>query len=136
MTSGSRGLHIWVPLRKSGTTEEVHAFCEAVARTLADRHPDILTTEFTKAERGDRIYVDVGRNAPAQHAVAPYSLRAKDGAPIATPIPWDELDDADLKPQRYTIHAQREGDDPWTGLRKAARALGPAAKKLQRLAAT
>ena len=135
MTSGSRGLHIWVPLKPSATTEEGLGFTERVARILCDRHPDELTTEFHKADRGDRIYVDVARNAPAQHAVAPYSLRAKDGAPVATPIPWDELDDDDLTPQRYTMTRQREGDDPWNGIRKAAKALGPAAKKLERLAA-
>ncbi len=134
MTSGSRGLHIWVPIKTSTPTDEVHAFADSVARVLSERHPDTLTTEFHKAERGDRIYVDVARNAPAQHAVCPYSLRAKDGAPVATPIPWDELDEPDLTPQRYTLANRREGDDPWAGMRKAAKALGPAAKKLSRLA--
>ena len=135
MTSGSRGLHIWVPLNGKATTEEVNGFVDQAADVLAARHPDELTTEFTKAERGDRIYVDVGRNRPAQHAVAPYSLRAKDTAPVATPIGWEELDDPELHPQRYTMRNRRTGNDPWKGIAKKARALGPAAKKLERLAA-
>jgi bifunctional non-homologous end joining protein LigD len=136
MTSGSRGLHTWVPLDRKSDTEEVHSFAGEVARVLVDRHPDVLTTEFAKADRGSRIYFDVARNAPGQHAVAPYSLRAKDGAPVATPITWDELDDPELTPQRWTMKtvAERIGDDPWSGMAKKARSLSRARKALDRLA--
>lgn len=135
MTSGSRGLHIWVPIKGDATTEEVLGFADDLARVLSSRHPDELTTQFSKADRGDRIYVDVARNAPAQHAVCPYSLRAKDGAPVATPIDWDELDDPALGPQRYTLAEPRPGADPWKGMRRRAKGLGAAQKKLARLAA-
>jgi bifunctional non-homologous end joining protein LigD len=136
MTSGSRGMHIWVPLNRKADTEQVVGFAGAVADVLVARHPERLTTEFSKADRGDRIYLDVARNAPAQHAVCPYSLRAKDGAPVATPISWDELDDPELHPQRWTMTTvgERIASDPWKGLRKSAKGLGPAAKKLERLA--
>ncbi len=127
MTSGSRGLHIWVPLDRKSTVEEVVGFASGVARHLVEAHPDELTTEFTKADRGDRIYVDVARNAPAQHAVTPYSLRAKPHAPVAMPIEWTEVDDADLMPTRYTMaDAPRviaERGDPWKGIGKAAKSL-------------
>ena len=102
MLSGSRGLHIWVPLDRSASVEEAVTFAGDTAEALVSRHPDTLTTEFSKKDRGDRIYVDIARNAPGQHAVCPYSLRAKDGAPAATPIDWDELSPR-LTSDHYTI---------------------------------
>lgn len=137
MTSGSRGLHIWVPLDRSATVEDVVSFAGDAARLLVDRHPDVLTTEFSKQERGDRIYVDVGRNAPGQHAVSPFSLRAKDGAPAATPIEWDALEDADLKPTSFGLRNLPDRltrqVDAWKGMRRHAKALKGPRKKLERL---
>jgi bifunctional non-homologous end joining protein LigD len=137
MTSGSRGVHIWVPL-KTTPIEEAYPFVGDVARVLVARDPDLLTTEFSKADRGDRIYLDVARNAPAQHAVSPYSVRAKNGAPVATPLEWPELDDPKLGPQSYTLRTVRDRiakGDPWKGMRRKAKSLGPARKALERLAA-
>jgi bifunctional non-homologous end joining protein LigD len=138
MTSGSRGLHIWVPLDRAATVEEVNTFAHRVAELIAAQHPDVLTTEFHKAERKDRIYVDVGRNAPGQHAVTPYSLRAKDGAPVAFPIDWDEVADRDLTPTRYRLAdvpaMVAEDGDRWKGMRRRAKSLAKANEKLQRLA--
>lgn len=132
MASGSRGFHIWIPLDRSSAVAEVHAFASQVADVLVARYPDALTTEFAKADRGSRIYVDVARNAPAQHAVAPYSLRAKDGAPVATPITWEELDDPKTTPQRWsmTTVVERLSSDPWKGMYRHARSLEPAQRKL------
>lgn len=90
-TTGSRGIHVHVPLRGDATFEAVGALGHHLARRLADRHPDLLTVEFSKEDRGDRLFVDVLRNAPAQHAVAPYTLRPKPGAPVAVPLRWDEV---------------------------------------------
>lgn len=136
MLSGSRGLHVWVPLDRSASVDEVVEFAELVAKVLVDRHPDALTTEFSKADRGDLIYVDVGRNAPAQHAIAPYSLRAKDGAPAATPIGWDELGDPDLSPQSYDLSSLgrrlAQKADPWRNMHRRARALERARARLGR----
>lgn len=127
MTSGSRGLHIWVPLDRKSTVEEVVGFASGVAGRLVEQHPGELTTEFSKADRGDRIYVDIARNAPAQHAVTPYSLRARVHAPAAMPIDWTEVDDAKLTPTRYTMadvpRLIAERGDPWKGMRRAARSL-------------
>lgn len=137
MTSGSRGLHVWVPLNGKATVEEVSGFANAVAQSLVDRYPDVLTTEFSKQERGDRIYVDVGRNAPGQHAVAPFSLRAKDGAPAAAPIHWDSLDDADLKPTSFGLRSLPDAlarhVDAWKGMRRRAKSLTGLRKQLDRL---
>lgn len=138
MTSGSRGLHIWVPLDGSATVTDVGDFTSETARVLVDRHPEALTTEFHKQERGDRIYVDVGRNAPGQHAVAPFSLRAKDGAPAATPITWDALDDVDLQPTTFTLSnlsgREKECAEAWSGMARRARSLKGPRSKLARVA--
>ncbi len=135
MTSGSRGLHTWVPLDRKSSVEEAHSFANEVAAVIVAQHPDVLTTEFTKTDRGDRIYVDVARNAPGQHAIAPYSLRARDGAPVAMPITWDELDDPKLTPQRWDIKTavERTGSEPWSGLSKKAKSLTRARKALDKL---
>lgn len=137
MTSGSRGLHIWVPLDRRSTSDDVLAFSGSVAQVLVTQHPDELTTEFSKKDRGDRIYLDVARNAPAQHAITPYSLRAIAGAPVATPITWDELDDPQLGPQRWTMKTvgERVGSDPWSGMMRQARSLKRATGRLERLVA-
>ena len=135
MTSGSRGLHVWVPL-KDTPMDDTHDFVNGVAEVLVKRDPDLLTTEFMKEARGDRIYFDVGRNRPAQHAVAPYSTRAKPGAPVATPIDWDEVDDKQLGPQFYNLRNVRDRikkTDPWRDMRKHAKTLAAARKALDRL---
>ena len=136
MTTGSRGLHVVAPLRRTADYDEVHAFAREAAQVLVDRDPDGLTVEFRRAKRGDRIFVDVGRNAYGQHAVAPYAVRALAAAPVATPLRWQELDDEDLGPQGWTIRTI--GDrlaaigDPWKGIARHARAVGPARRALRR----
>jgi bifunctional non-homologous end joining protein LigD len=136
MTTGSRGLHVVAPLRRTAGYEEVHAFARAVAGALVERDPDALTVEFRRAKRGDRIFVDVNRNAYGQHAVAPYAVRALPAAPVATPLRWDELDDDALSPQGWTVATIGErlagGGDPWDGIARQARALAPAGRELVR----
>jgi bifunctional non-homologous end joining protein LigD len=136
--TGSRGLHIWVPLDRSADFDQVRDFASRVAELLSARRPRELTTAQRKAKRGDRVFVDVARNAYAQTAVAPYSVRARPQAPVATPIDWAELDDPKLGPQRYTIRNlfRRLGrkQDPWAAIDRHARALEPAHQRLRRLA--
>src|SRR5436309_12434917 len=134
MTSGSRGIHVVVPLRRREPFDAVRTFARRVADALVAAHPRRLTTEQRKAQRGERIFVDVMRNGYAQHAVAPYAVRAKPTAPVATPLHWEELDDRRLSPQRWTIASiggRLDSDgDPWrrigshaVGLRGALRHL-------------
>jgi bifunctional non-homologous end joining protein LigD len=129
MTSGSRGLHVTVPLRRTRTFDEVRAFADAIGDLLVREDPKRLTREWSKSKRGDRIYVDTGRNAYAQHAVAPYGVRARDGAPVATPLRWEELSSRSLLPTSHTIRTVPdrlgEGGDPWARIAKQARALPP-----------
>jgi bifunctional non-homologous end joining protein LigD len=126
-TTGSRGLHVTVPLDRSATTDEVGAFADAVAADLVTRHPDRLTTEFSKAERAGRLFLDVLRNRPSQTEVAAYGVRARPGAPVATPLEWDEVRDRSLTPDRWTVRnvfrrlVQRS--DPWEGLQDDSRPL-------------
>ena len=101
--TGSRGIHVVTPVDRGAPTEAAAVFAQHIARLLALRHPDALTDEGRKAKRRGRLYVDVARNGWAQTAVAPYSVRPRPGAPVATPITWDELDDPDLRPDRWTI---------------------------------
>ena len=136
-TTGSRGLHVWVPLDRAANFDQVRKFAAHAAELLVARRPRELTTAKRKAKRGDRVFVDVARNAYAQTAVAPYSVRARPQAPVATPIEWAELHDPKLGPQRYTIRniARRlaHKHDPWAGIDRHARALGPARQRLDSL---
>ena len=136
MTTGSRGLHIVVPLSGRHDFDEVREFARDVAEVLAAAHPDRLTAAARKKERGERLYLDVQRNAYAQTAVAPFSVRAKPEAPVAVPIGWDQLDDPELTARRWTIAdaVEQARTDPWGGALGRGRALGPARRRLAPLA--
>ena len=135
--TGSKGIHVWTPLRRRATFEDVKEFATRFAELLAARHPDALTTEFRKAERGGRILVDVLRNRYAQTAVPPYAVRPRPGAPVATPIDWDELSDSKLRPDRWTVRSvlRRLGakGDAWADMASFARGLSRARKRLDSL---
>ncbi|MEU6357656.1 non-homologous end-joining DNA ligase [Streptomyces sp. NPDC047072] len=135
MTTGSRGLHVVVPVNGHHDFDEVRAFAKDVADTLVAGHPDRLTTAARKKERGDRLYLDVQRNGYAQTAVAPYTVRAKPGAPVATPIAWTQLDDPGLDARRWTIAdaVEQARTNPWAGTMGKGRALGPARRRLNAL---
>jgi len=126
-TTGSRGLHVMTPLDRSSTTAEVRAFAEAVAQLLVDRHPDDLTVEFSKVDRRGRLFLDVLRNGPAQTEVVAYGVRARPGAPVAAPLEWDEVKDAGLTADRWTVRnlfrRLSRRDDPWTDVDRDARPL-------------
>jgi bifunctional non-homologous end joining protein LigD len=123
--TGSRGLHVTVPLDRSSSMDESRGFAEWVASTMAERHPDDLTTEFSKADRGSRLFLDVLRNARSQTEVAAYGVRVKDGAPVAAPLEWDEV--RSWEPGRWTVRnvfrrlAARP--DPWASIDDDARPL-------------
>ncbi|ALV53083.1 ATP-dependent DNA ligase [Streptomyces sp. 4F] len=135
MTTGSRGLHVVVPLDGGQDFDTVREFAREVADTLADGHPDRLTTAARKKDRGDRLYLDVGRNAYAQTAVAPWTVRALPGAPVATPVTWEQLDDPELHARRWTVEnaVEQAATKPWAGLSGTGRSLAPARRKLAAL---
>ena len=134
MTTGSRGLHVVAPLSGKQTFDEVREFARDVARATADRQPKRFTTEQRKKARRGRLYIDVGRNAYGQTAVLPYSLRAIEGAPIATPLDWEELSGGDVSPRQYHIGNLRrrmaQKKDPFADFFKRKRGVSADRRKL------
>lgn len=127
MTTGSSGVHVRAPLQRGPDFDTVRRVARRLAEQIAEAHPEQCTTEQRIAKRNGRVYLDTARNAYGQTAVAPYSVRARPGAPIATPIDWEELDRPELTLQRYTLRTifRRLGqkDDPWAAMHQQARAL-------------
>ncbi|MEN3272629.1 MAG: bifunctional non-ous end joining protein LigD [Actinomycetota bacterium] len=124
-STGSRGLHVTVPLDRSADIGEVRAYAEAVAADLAETHPDTLTTEFSKVARGTRLFLDVMRNGRSQTEVAAYGVRGLPTAPVATPLEWSEV--KTFEPGKWTVtnvfRRLSRRDDPWTDLDASARTL-------------
>jgi len=137
MTTGSSGAHVWAPLRRGPEFREVRAFAEEVADCLAQAFPGEFTTETRKDRREGRLFLDVGRNAYGQTAVAPYALRPLPGAPAAVPLDWEELDRSDLGPRSFTLNnvprRLSQKDDPWAGMGRRRASLAGAKKKLAEL---
>jgi bifunctional non-homologous end joining protein LigD len=135
--TGSRGVHVLVPLDADADFDTVRHFARDVAEVVIADDPGQRTLEARKERRGDRVYFDVMRNAYAQTAVAPYAVRARPGAPVATPIEWSELDGASMCADLFTIRdvAKRVADhgDPWAHLRRHARSLSRPLDKLRRV---
>ncbi len=102
-TTGSRGLHVVVPVRADTDFDTARQFARDVAEVAVADDAAHRTVEARKDKRGRRVYLDIMRNAYAQTAVAPYSVRARSGAPVATPLEWDELDTRGLRADRFTI---------------------------------
>jgi bifunctional non-homologous end joining protein LigD len=135
-TTGSRGLHVVVPIVVGPSFEEAHLFTDHVAQRLAAGDPDHLTTEFIKQKREGRLFIDVNRNAYAQTAVAPYAVRARRAAPIGVPIAWPEVEKDSLRPDGVTIRNVWERladrDDPWSAMESSRRSLPDIAEKPDR----
>jgi bifunctional non-homologous end joining protein LigD len=101
-TSGKRGVHVLVPIAPGPTHDQATGFAEQVARAVAKVLPKIATVERMKEKRGGKLYVDYGQNGEGRTIVSPYTIRARDGAVVSTPIAWEELTE-DLDPTKFTI---------------------------------
>ncbi len=122
-TTGGRGLHVVAPIRRGPGWDEVKVFATGIAAGLVREDPERLTTHLAKAKRGDRIFVDALRNGRGASWVAPWSPRARAGAPISMPIPWSELT-VRLTPDAYAVRRMlRErrllSRNPWRGIESA-----------------
>jgi bifunctional non-homologous end joining protein LigD len=120
-TTGGKGLHVVAPLDGTATFGEVSALADGICKRLCARHPDRLTMEFYKKDRGERLFLDTMRNAPGATFVAAYSLRGRPSAPVSAPITWEELEHPDLRSDAITLRTlpawlDRRGD-PWRDLR-------------------
>jgi bifunctional non-homologous end joining protein LigD len=102
-TTGSKGFHIVVPLDGSADVEAVALFAHRVAAELVARHPAELTQEFSKVDRGGRIFVDTGRNHYSATFAAPYAVRPLAGAPVSAPCTWDELASGAVGPRTFSL---------------------------------
>lgn len=137
MLTGSKGAHVVVPLRRGPSFDEVRSLAQAIASHASELRPDNLTTAQRKQKRGDRIFLDTARNAYGQTAVTPYAIRARPGAPVATPIDWAELSTSGLSSSRYTIsnifRRLSQKDDPWGDIARHAVRIDDAKEKLSEL---
>ena len=129
-TSGSKGFHIVVPLKRTAVGT-VARFAAGIAAELTARLPDLVTQEFSKADRGGRILVDVGRNRPGATMAAAYTLRARPGAPVSAPCTWEEIERGSVGPRTFTLRtmADRLADvgDLWKDLARRGQRLPGAA---------
>jgi bifunctional non-homologous end joining protein LigD len=136
-TSGSKGFHVVAPLDGTSGFDEVVAFSYAVAVQLVERDPDHLTLEFIKADRGSRIYMDVGRNTPGATFAAPYAVRPKPGAPVSAPCTWEEIERGEVHPQSFTLRLMPERlaavGDLWADMGSAGSSLAGPIREIQRL---
>jgi bifunctional non-homologous end joining protein LigD len=134
-TSGSRGLHVLVPIRTGPDADQVLAFAESFVARVAAAHPDELTVEHLVAARHGRVYLDPFRNGFGQTVVAPYSVRRRDKAPVSTPLEWSEVKPT-LVPSECNMgnFARRlKRADPWSDFFAARQPLKDAARLLSRL---
>lgn len=116
MTSGSNGYHLRARVSPGIDWHGASLATRGLAALAQDAHPDLLTLAFRRAERGGRVFVDWLRNAPYSTSVVPWSLRAKPGAPVATPIRWEEIGDVEPDGIRIGQAVDRMEDDPWASM--------------------
>ncbi len=133
MTTGSKGLHIIVPMQPRLGFDAVRGFAREIAAGVADKNPAQFTIEQRKEKRGSRVYIDISRNAYGQTSVAPYAVRSIEGAPVATPLDWEEIRSRRLTPQRYHMKNifRRLGqkEDPWKNIHLRQEDVSPVISK-------
>jgi DNA ligase D len=126
-TTGNRGLHVYVRLEPRWDSYQVRAAAVAAARELERRRPELVTAAWWKEERGRRVFVDYNQNAPHKTVFGAWSVRARPGAQVSTPVTWDEIDD--LSPDELTIASVpgRLADlgDPWADMDERPQSLEP-----------
>jgi bifunctional non-homologous end joining protein LigD len=135
-TSGSKGFHIVIPLDGEAGFDVAWRFAHGAGAVLVKRHPELLTQEFIKADRGGRIFVDTGRNGAGATCAAVYAVRPKPGAPVSAPCTWQEVE-GEVGPRTFTLRtmAKRiaEVGDLWLQIDGQRRSLHDAMTKLERL---
>ena len=126
-TTGNRGIHVYVRLEPRWDSFEVRAGAVALARELERRHPDLITANWWKEERGERIFVDFNQNAPHKTVFGAWFARPRVGGQVSTPLAWDEIDTVD--PEELTIRTVpelvRRRGDPWAGIADQPQSLEP-----------
>ncbi|GAA3544288.1 non-homologous end-joining DNA ligase [Amycolatopsis ultiminotia] len=125
--TGQRGIQVWVPVEPRYTYAETRAWTETVSKTIGRTLPDLVSWAWHKDRRGGRARLDYTQNVLNKTLVAPYSVRPRPGAPVSVPLAWDELDDPDLTPDRWTVRTVldrvAETGDPFAALLNVAQRL-------------
>ena len=132
-TSGADGIHVLVPIARRATYEDTYTFAELVARGLEERHPGLVTTEWLKRKR-EGVLVDHRQNARGKTIASVYSVRPKPGAPVSTPLRWEELTET-VTPRRFgmrvALERVEEHGDLFAPVLAGGQALGAALRKLR-----
>jgi bifunctional non-homologous end joining protein LigD len=132
-TSGALGLHVFVPIERRHTYDDTRRFATDIARAIAGTHPEVATTEWSKAKRRG-VLIDASQNAKGKTIASVYSVRPMPNAPISTPLHWDEVTE-DLDPSIYTMEVVRDRldrhGDLYEGVLTRKQRLGPALRALQ-----
>jgi bifunctional non-homologous end joining protein LigD len=128
-TTGGKGLHVMVPIKPVQPWDQAKTFTKAIADLFVRTFPDRFTAQMAKAARRGKMFIDYLRNDEGSTAIAPYSLRARANAPVATPLEWDELDE-DVRFDHFNLknipaRAKRLKRDPWRDLERAEREITP-----------
>jgi bifunctional non-homologous end joining protein LigD len=126
-TTGGKGLHVCLPLRRNQSWDDFKAWSKAFADKLAHEHPKLYTSNMAKRARRGKVFLDYLRNGRNATFIAPYSPRAREGAPVSTPITWEELAKG-IAPQTFTIETvparlAKLDKDPWHGIEKVDQAI-------------
>ena len=128
-TTGGKGLHVQLPIARRYSWAQAKSFARRAAELMAEAAPDRYLTRISKAERRGRIFIDYLRNDPTSTSIAPYSTRSREGAPVATPLDWDELTPK-LDPAKFTVSTvqqrlKRLRRNPWEEMESLVQALPP-----------
>ena len=139
-TTGGKGLHVVVPVRRRLEWPETKAFCRSVAEFLVAAAPDRYIATMSKAARKGKIFVDYLRNERGATSIAAYSTRAKPGAPISAPCTWQEVEKREVEPQTFTLKTIADRiesvGDLWADMRKHRYSLRTKIKRVEKEAAT
>jgi DNA ligase D len=126
-TTGNRGLHVYIRLQPRWDSYQVRSAAVAIARELERRRPDLITAAWWKEERGRRVFVDFNQNAPHKTVFGAWSVRARPGAQVSTPVSWDEIDE--IHPDQFTITSLpgrlATAGDPWLTMNDEPQSLEP-----------
>jgi bifunctional non-homologous end joining protein LigD len=132
-TTGGKGLHLVVPIQRRHDWNEAKLFCKSVADVIVQGDPNRYTANMLKSARAGKIYIDYVRNSRGATSIMPYSTRARSGAPVSTPLAWDELEPT-TQPDQFTVSTVPARlaslkRDPWKRIDAVRQSLSAAVKK-------